>query len=145
MGFIELRPGSRGVDQYIDLVLHNTATPEYPILTPYKPRRYPDQRGRDVYSFLVDNAAQVSIVTSSYSHLLAHKKLDKGNIVGVGGVRVPSLGTGILAIRVEPQLNYPGLDFFTLFYGIVHADKERHVDSKPTAGASARHARSPRM
>ena len=57
VGYIALRPGAKGKDQYVDLVLHPTSTAEYPVLTPYKPNRYPEQAGLQVYSFLIDNAA----------------------------------------------------------------------------------------
>ena len=56
-----------------------------------------------MYPFLIDNAAQVSIVTDAHRHLLSNVKSVPGNVIGVGGTRVPSIGNGVLSVRVEPQ------------------------------------------
>ena len=104
------------------MVLHESSTRQNPVLTPYKPNRYPGQAGLQVYPFLIDNAAQVSIVTDAHRHLLSNVKTVPGNVFGVGGTRVPSIGHGVLAFRVETQAGYPDLEYFRTFYGMVHAD-----------------------
>ena len=57
VGYITLRAGTKGKDRYVDMLMHTSSTREFPVLTPYKPNRYPEQAGLQVYSFLIDNAA----------------------------------------------------------------------------------------
>ena len=112
VGVVQLRRCPLGLDTLIDLVPSEDSTDEEPCFTPYKPIRYPHHRGKRVYTMLVDNAAQVSLVPEKYSHMLTGVRRMAGGVLGVGGMRVPSSGVGYLRIVVEAQENYPSLDFF---------------------------------
>ena len=87
-------------DQYVDMVHHTNSTDEYPLLTPYKPHRYPEHAERVIYPFLLDTAAQVCVVRAELSTLLAHATTKEGAVIGVGGIRARSMGFGILSVIV---------------------------------------------
>ena len=85
VGYVPFRRGPDGRDQYVDFVLHHSSLPEYPVLTPYKPISYPAHRSRTKYSFLVDSAAQINLVTDANRHLLSGVTGSTGGVLGVGG------------------------------------------------------------
>ena len=142
VGYVPFRRGPDGRDQYVDFVLHHSSLPEYPVLTPYKPISYPAHKLRTKYSFLVDSAAQINLVTDANRHLLSGVTGSTGGVLGVGGGRLAAVAQGTLTITVEHQAGYPDSDHFAKFYGSVCiGDSEEQVAAGPAYAGTTDPAR----